>query len=141
MRNGFTLLELLLVIAIVGILGTASTSYTARFYTQNAVSNTADELASMLRTAQLYSMMGKQSGGVWGVKYTTSPKRITLFLQGSSSFDEKYDVNNSVSIIGFSQITFAHLTGLPSSSAPMTISGNGQSEGITMNSQGVISKN
>lgn len=146
MSNGYTLLELLLVIAIVAIVGVSSSAYTARFYSQNSVATTTDHLVSALRKAQFYSMMSKQNGGIWGVRYSTSPdKRITLFLQGNNSFDEHFQVKESVTISGFSEVTFTHALGLPSSTAttasPITIAGNGQSESLSVNSQGVVSKN
>ena len=91
--RGFTIIELLLVILIVSIITLMSASFYSRFLTQNAVDNTREQLVGSFRKAQTYSMMGKQNG-VWGVRYTLSPKKITLYLTGSSAFDEIYNVNN-----------------------------------------------
>src|SRR5438309_506925 len=67
MEVGFTLIELLVVMAVVSILGVMSVAFYSRFLIQNEVANTTDQFAGEFRKAQIYSMMGKQSGGVWGV--------------------------------------------------------------------------
>lgn len=142
--QGVTLIELLLVIAVISALGILSASFYSRFLTQNAVSNTSDQIVSSLRKAQLYSMSSKESAGVWGVKFTSSPRQITLFLQGNPNFDEDFSVNSAVSITGSpfdtTGITFAHLSGIPSASPNIVISGQNNLETVVVNSQGVISK-
>lgn len=139
-QAGITIIELLLVIVIVSIIGLMSVSFYSRFLTQNAVDNTVNQLVASFRKAQTYSMMGKQNG-TWGVRYTTSPKKITLYLVGNSAFDENYDVNSNITINDFSDITFAKITGLPSvPSVTITISGGNNSKIININSQGVVSK-
>lgn len=140
--RGFTLIELLLVISIVLIIGTFSAVFYTRFLTQNAVSDTQDQLIGQLRKAQIYSMMGKQNGA-WGVKYSSVTKKITLYLTGNSAFDENFTTNNNVIINGFSDLSFTRITGLPpGGSYPLTytIIGNGLSKQVIVNSQGVISR-
>lgn len=138
-QQGLTLIELILVIAIASIVTLLATPFYARFYTQNAVANLTDQLTSSLRKAQFYSMIGKQ-GGSWGVKYTMSPKQITLFLVGNSAFDENFTVGGNTTISGFSQVTFAHATGLPDVAPIITISGDSNTKTIIVNSQGIVSK-
>ena len=142
MNRGITIIELLLVVAIISTLGVMSISFYARFLTQNEVGNTVDRLIGSFRKAQVYSMMGKQNG-TWGVRYTTSPKKITLYLVGNSAFDESYDVNDNITVSGFTDITFARITGLPSGGSfplTITISGGNSSKIIDLNSQGVASR-
>ena len=125
------------------IVGALGTSYYSRLLTQNAVTNTADQLVNQLRKAQTYAMMGKESGGVWGVKYTASPKQITLFLNGSSGFDENCSLNSNITVSGLTQVTYGHATGLPTpaGSTTITITGNNEVETVTVNTQGVVSRN
>ena len=138
MNRGVTLIELLLVILIVSTIGLMSVSFYSRFLTQNAVDNSVNQLVASFRKAQTYSMMGKQNG-VWGVRHTLSPKKITLYLSGSSAFDEIYNVNDNITVTVF-DITFAKITGLPSATPTITITGGDNSKTITVNSQGVVSK-
>lgn len=145
--RGITIIELLVVVAVISTLGVLSTAFYARFLTQNAVDNVDNQLVASFRKAQVYSMMGKQNG-VWGVKYDSAAKKITLYLSGSGAFDESFSVNSNINIefsdgSDFTNITFAKITGLPpSGSYPLTItiSGGNNSKIITVNSQGVVSK-
>ncbi|MBI2049370.1 hypothetical protein HYT32_00440 [Candidatus Roizmanbacteria bacterium] len=137
--SGLTVIELLIVILLISSLGVMSVSFYARFLTQNAVDNTTTQLINSLRKAQIYSMTGRQNGS-WGVRFTTSPRRITLYLVGSSDFDESFGVSSNTSINNFTDITFAKVTGIPSSSPTITIAGNNNSKSVAVNSQGVVSK-
>lgn len=142
--RGFTFIEVIIVLAIVSTLSILAASFYSRFLTQNAVSTTRNRMVSQLRKAQIYSMTGKQSGGTWAVKYTTTPtSQITLYLQGNSAFDENYSVNSNITISPAFDLTFAHF-GAPSGAAfplTITITGNNTSKSITINSQGVVSNN
>lgn len=140
MNRGVSFIELLLTIVILSSLGIMSAAFYSRFLTQNAVDSSVNQLVASFRKAQMYSMTGKQNGS-WGVRYTASPKKITLYLVGNSSFDESYDVNDNITISGFADITFARITGLPSATANITISGGNSSKIIDLNSQGVVSRN
>ena len=140
--EGFTLIELLLVISIISIIGTFSVVFFSRFLTQNAVANTQDRLLGQLRKAQIYAMMGRQNDS-WGVDFRSNT--ITLFkgpsyLDRTIAFDEKFSENANISISGFSEIVFTKTTGLPSTFATYTITGNDSSKQITVNSQGVASR-
>lgn len=142
MSRGVTIIELLLVVVIISTLGIFSASFYARFLTQNEVGNTVDRLIGSFRKAQVYSMMGKQNG-TWGVRYTTSPKKITLYLSGNSAFDEDFSVNDNITISGFSDISFTRVTGLPSGASfplTITITGGNNTKTIQMSSQGVVSR-
>lgn len=134
---GITVIELLLVTSIMLTLGVMSISFYARFLTQNAVDNTATRLINSFRKAQIYSMTGKQNG-IWGVKYVSN--KITMYLSGNLAFDENYSVNDNITISGFTDISFAKITGLPSASGTITISGNNSSKTVVINSQGVVSR-
>lgn len=145
--RGITIIELLLVVSLISTIGLLSASFYSRFLTQNAVDNTENQLVSSFRKAQIYSMMGKQNG-TWGVKYTAATNKITLYLTGNAAFDENYSVNNNITVGGFTDITFDRITGLPkssgvpiTSSVTITITGGNNSKTITINSQGVVSKN
>ena len=135
-KQAFSLIELILVVIIVLSLGVLSTAFYSRFLNQNSVSNVSDQLVSQLRKAQVYAMSGKQNSS-WGVKYSSST--ITLFSSSSSAFDETFNVNN-ITIGGFSQVVFAKTTGIPDSTPTITISGGGNTQNVSVNSQGTVSR-
>lgn len=141
--RGFTIIELILVIAIISIIALLSSPLYSRFLLQNAVDNTVDQLSGSLRKAQVYSMMGKQSSA-WSVN--SSSNTITLYKGASfagrdPAFDEKFSVNPSVSISGMTDISYTKVTGLPTpTTATITISSGSNSKTVTINSQGVVSR-
>lgn len=141
-NKGFTLIELLLVMAIMMIVGSFSTPLYSRFLVQNSVDNHVNQLASQFRKAQLYSMIGRQNGN-WGV--TISEGNIILF-QGDSfatrntALDERFALNSSISISGFTEVVYTRVTGLPSATPTITLRGNNSVKTITVNSMGVVNK-
>ncbi|OGM74825.1 hypothetical protein A2191_02875 [Candidatus Woesebacteria bacterium RIFOXYA1_FULL_38_9] len=62
---GITLIELLLVIAIVALLGAAATPFLSSFVLRTNFDATGQKVVSSIRKAQGYAMDGKQSQ-VWG---------------------------------------------------------------------------
>lgn len=142
--RGFTLIELILVIAIISIIALLSAPFYSRFLLQNAVDNTVDQLVGSLRKAQIYSMTGKK-GSSWSVNFSSNT--LTLY-KGAPPFasraepglDETFSVNPNVSIAGMTDMTYARSTGLPTGAATIIISSGNNSETITVNSEGMVSK-
>ncbi|MEK7067868.1 MAG: prepilin-type N-terminal cleavage/methylation domain-containing protein [Patescibacteria group bacterium] len=143
MRKGFTLIELILVVALISIITAMSAVFYSRFLTQNAVLNTVDQLAGQLHKAQIYAMAGKQNSN-WGVNYGS--QIITLYSGNSydtrtAAFDEKFTVNSNISVSGLTDLNYARVTGLPiPTETTMTISGNNNTKTITVNSYGVVNR-
>lgn len=134
-KSGFSLIELILVVAIVLTLGILSTVFYSRFLNQNSVSDVSDQFASQLRKAQTYAMAGKQNCN-WGVKYNAGI--ITLFASNTNAFDETFTVNSNITVGGFSQVIFAKVTGIPDLPTTVTISGGGNTKTVSVNSQGAV---
>jgi prepilin-type N-terminal cleavage/methylation domain-containing protein len=141
--RGFTLIELLLVVAILLTLTGMTPTFYNRFLLQNAVANTTDQLAGSIRKAQIYSMVGKQNSA-WSVNYSSN--RITVykgtnFAGRDQTLDEEFSVNPAVSITWASDIQFTKLSGSQSTAVTsVTISGGNNSDVLTLNNQGVISR-
>ena len=124
-RAGFTLIELLLVVAIVSILGVSGSAIGQRFLVTNYLENKTNELASILITAQLNSMSGKENSQ-WGV--SVSGNQMTLFKGDSfatrdSSFDMSFSIPNSISVTS-DEVVFSRVVGEPDAVATYTLSSN-----------------
>lgn len=141
--KGFTLIELILVVAIMSFIALLSSPFYSRFLLQNAVGNSVDQLSGSLRKAQIYSMMGRK-GSSWSVNFSSNT--ITLYKGNSfagrdSSFDETFSINPNVIIEGVTDISFAKATGLPTpQTASITIRSGTNNKTVTVNSQGVVNK-
>lgn len=141
-EKGLTMIELLLVLALVSVVTAFSAIFYSRFLTQNAVLNTVDQITGQLHKAQLYAMMSKLNGN-WGVDYGS--QIITLYQGNSyaarnSAFDEKFTVNNNISVSGLADVNFMRVTGTPSASPTVTISGQNNIKTVTVNSFGMVSR-
>lgn len=141
--RGFTIIELILVMAIISFIAMLSSPFYARFLVQNAVDNTVDGLSGSLRKAQTYSMAGKM-GSSWSVNFSSNTITLykgTSFAGRDASFDEKFSVSPVVNVNGMTDISYSRVTGLPTpATATVTISSGSNSKTVTMNSQGVVNR-
>ena len=134
---GFSLIELLLVIAIFMILAGSSAGFYSRFINQNSVVNISDQITEEMHKAQIYAMMGKNNSS-WGVKLVGN--KLTLFSSATSAFDEDFTLASAITVSGLTAITFAKGTGLPDVISTITISGGGNLKTLIVNAQGVINR-
>ncbi len=142
-KNGFTLIELLLVVAIVSIIGVSGSAIGQRFLVTNYLENKTNELASILITAQLNSMSGKENSQ-WGV--SVSGNQMTLFKGNSyitrdPSFDTSFNIPGSISITN-DEVVFSRVVGEPDVVATYILTANdGSSSTVTVNEVGVVNVN
>ena len=142
-KKGFTLIELILIVAVMSIVAAMTPTFYSRFLLQNSVANVKDQIAGSLRKAQIQSMTSKNADS-WSVNYSSNT--ITLYKGNNfgvrdPSFDETFAVNPSVSVSGLTDLSFERVTGLPTpTSATITINSGNNSDTITVNSQGVVNK-
>lgn len=139
---GFTLLELVLVIAIITTLGALSSVFYTGFLSQNAVANTQNQLLGSIRKAQFYSMIGK-GNSTWGIHYgsgTITLFKGTTYSSRDPSYDETFSYNTTTAITGGNDITFNRLSGSIASATAITISSNTSTKQILINSEGVASR-
>lgn len=137
--QGFSLIELLLVITIIALLGTAILPVGSSFLIRNHLKNKTNEVVSSLRLAQINTLAGKENSQ-WGLYI--SANKIIMF-KGSSyavpgtSFDQSYDIPASITITQ-TEIVFDKLTGNPNTTANIAISSNLDSHTVSVNEVGVV---
>ena len=139
-RRGFTLLELLLVIALLLAIGVPAAVFSTRFIYQMAVRDAAEGLTGMIREAQALAISGKQHSS-WGVKYGSD--KLTLFSGDSyssrnQSLDQILAINPNVNMSGFSEIVFAYPQGFPDQEFSITVSHGNISESFSVNREGTV---
>jgi len=133
--RGVTLIELLLVIAIIALLGATTIPVGSGFLIRNNFHNSTNELISSLRIAQINSLSGKENRQ-WGVEISSSA--IKMYAVGDTAFDQTYDIPGGVSITT-DTIIFDQLTGNSDATANLTVSNSGgDSRSITVNQLGVV---
>lgn len=142
-QRGVSLIEIILVIAIIALIGATTIPAGSAFLIRNHLRNKANELATSLRIAQINTLVGKEDSQ-WGVHISSSQiimfKGATYSAPGTS-FDQDYDIPASISITQ-TEVVFDKLTGNPNSTATITVSSNaGDSNTVTVNEVGAVNVN
>lgn len=138
-KNGVTLIELLLVIALIALIGATATPFLSRFVLQTNHDTAIDNLVGSIRKAQEYAMDGKDNE-TWGVCLSSGNIRLYSGSCGSPTFQEEFDVASSISISNLSDTTF-NIRGEPSGALNITVSSAIDSNSIQMNSAGGLTVN
>lgn len=138
--KGFTLIEVTLTMALLAIIFIVAAPFYGRFIFSQEVSIVQDELQGSLSKARFFSMMGKNDT-VWGVGIENSQIIVfqgPSFVDRDTSLDETFDIHPRVTVSGVSPIVFTRPAGRPSSELEITLSGNGETKVLRMNSEGVL---
>ena len=138
---GFTLVEMLLVIAVIVVLFGITAPIYFSFQTRNDLDLAATTFVYVLRRAQTLAE-GGESDAEWGVR--TDPGRITLF-RGSNfatrdqNFDEIFTFPQHIVASGNAEIIFMRITGIPVSPGIMVLTNaSGALRTVSINVKGSV---
>lgn len=138
---GFTLLEVMLVIATIAVLAAISVPVYSNLQVKNDLDVATNTTLQTLRRAQTLSQ-AVDGDSTWGIKLQISD--ITLFKGASYStrdtnFDESYTLNGNVTPTGVTEVVFSKLLGIPNTTGTLTLtSSNNDVQNITLNSKGFL---
>lgn len=135
--KGFTLLEIILVVALILFLFGISMPVYQTMLFGSEVESGNKILVSTLRKAQTQSM-ASVSDAKWGVKLFSN--NLVLFKGDSydardSSADSAYTLPATFVISGPTEIVFSKKYGIPSATGTITLSLNGKTANILINSK------
>lgn len=141
LRQGLTLLELALSIALISILTAITIPVYQSFQVKNDLDLTTTQVAQTLRRAQVLSQ-AIDSGTSWGVAIADG--NITLFKGASyaardSDYDETTEFPNSLTASGLTEVVFSTMYGFPDTTGTLTLtSTTNESRTLTLNEKGTI---
>lgn len=138
--GGFTLIELILVIALISIIGATASPFLSNFILRNNYETTTDKLVSTLRKAQQYSIQGKQNV-TWGACLISGVIRLYRGSCASPTFAEDFDVPSTITISGFTDTTFSRLRGEPNLALVISIISDIGTKTVRVNAAGMIAGN
>ena len=142
MNTGFTMIEVMLSLAILAILAGISTPIYQSFQVRNDLDIAAVTIAQSMRRAQTLSQ-AVDGDNTWGVDVQSGS--ITVYKGASyaardATYDELFDMPTSITPSGIGGVVFAKFTGLPQTIGAIILTSNAnETRTITINSKGVVS--
>ncbi|MFZ2192694.1 MAG: prepilin-type N-terminal cleavage/methylation domain-containing protein [Candidatus Moraniibacteriota bacterium] len=140
-RKGFTLIEIMLVIALMVLISSISVPVYQSFQVKNDLEASSNDLVQSLRRAQVLSQ-ANEGDSTWGVKILSGG--IVVFKGASYSardvaYDEVFEIATSIVSSGISEVVFGKLSGLPQTSGDIILTtSNGDVRTISINIKGII---
>lgn len=143
-KKGFTLIEVLLVIALGTVLTALALPVGFRFYQFQVADEAATGVLSALRNAESHARLGRE-GSSFGIKFL--PASYVVF-QGDTyatrlvARDELFSLPTDTDIISTAdEIVFARVTGVPSATGTIALTLYGRTHVIQINDEGVVTQN
>lgn len=140
LNKGFTLLELLLSIALISVLAGFSLPIYRTLIKKNDLDIAVNSIAASMRRAQILSQA--VDGDIsWGVKVQSGS--IVVFKGASyttrdTAYDESFDLQSSTNPSGTTEVVFAKLTGLPQSTGTTTLTSESDTRTVSINAKGMV---
>jgi prepilin-type N-terminal cleavage/methylation domain-containing protein len=141
-QHGFTLLELLLSVAIITMLVGMSLPVYESFVRRNDLDLTTQRVADVVRRAEVYAR-GSSGDSAWGVEFLSTG--ITLFRGSTYSsrntaYDETVTLPGTVTVSGTTELIFSRLSGFPNAAGSIALaSTTNDTRTITVNAKGMVS--
>ncbi len=140
--SGFSLLELLVVIALMGMLFGMTVPIGVGYIGKNNVTVAKETVVNTLRTAQ-HNAVNMQQDSKWGV-YTQTNSLILYvgdtYATRETTFDLPHDLPNGIVITSGLDINFTKLAGEASTNATIIVShSQSPSKTVQINTDGIIS--
>jgi type IV pilus assembly protein PilE len=140
-EEGFTLLELLLSVVIIGLLTAMSLPVYETFARRNDLDLTTQTIAAAMRRAETYAR-GENYDSNWGIKFQSNSATLyrgTAYATRTAGFDEIISIPGSITASGLDDIQFAKMTGIPVTTGSLTLSSTtNDTRTITLNAKGMV---
>lgn len=141
-EHGFTLIEMLLSVMIIGMLVSLSLPIYQSFQARNDLDVTTESVANMLRRAQTYAR-GVQDDSVWSVRIQNGSAVLykgATYASRDTTYDETTTIPSTFAVAGLSDITFSKLLAVPSTTGNVTLTGTtNDTRTVTINAEGMVS--
>lgn len=141
-KNGFSLIELILVVAIISIIAASTAPFISRFLTENNLEVATDKVISTVRKSQAYAMANKDNQ-TWGFCMRGNSIRLYSGSCTTPTHNEDFALTR-VTVNGLTDVNFtgtAGARGEPSNSVVITISNDAGVRTVSMNAAGGITIN
>jgi prepilin-type N-terminal cleavage/methylation domain-containing protein len=139
--SGYTLLEIMLVVAIIGGIGAFSIPVYQASIARADIRTVTAHTAQSARRAQLLAQ-ASDGDSQWGFSVQSGSLTVfrgATFASRDSTFDEVYTYSTSIVPSGVSEVVYSKVFGLPSTTGTVTFtSPTGEIKTVTINAKGTI---
>ncbi len=139
--HGFTLIELIVTIAMLTTLAGIAIPVYNTFFTSSELNLATEGVVRMLRRAQTYSRGSNFDSG-WGVRVQVGSATLykgSSYATRDTSYDENILIASSMTPSGISEISFSKLTAQPNTTGTITFANQTETRTITVNAKGTVS--
>lgn len=141
-KTGFTLVEMILVLAMLAILFSMASPFYQKYQSKNDLDLAVISVAQNLRRAQTLAQ-AVDNNSSWGLYLQSGSLTVfrgTSYLTRDSGFDEKISMPDVVVPSGLNEVIFAKFTGWPLNVGIITLTNTSINEikNITINSKGMV---
>lgn len=141
-RRGFTLLEMLLSIAIIGVLAGLSVPVVQTFQNRNDLDIAAFSFVESARHAHTLAT-GVSGDTAWGVHATSGAITLfrgTSFAARDAAYDHVTSIPTSITVSGTSTFVFSPVSGKPTAGGTITFTSvNNDERDVVVNAHGALS--
>lgn len=141
MKRGFSLIEVLLSVALMALIAVMSIPLSANLLARNNLDVAATTIAQGLRRAQVLSE-AVQGDSTWGLGVQGG--NITVFKGATyagrdATYDESSELPPSITPSGLTSVVFSHRQGLPDTVGTFTLTSyTNETRTITINAKGTL---
>ncbi len=133
-KKGFTLIELIVVLAVVAIVTTISWSALSGMKNRANVNNACGQVSAMINKTRNYALSGKKVNGVVPASFTVSVNGSDVTIAGGGTTMETYTIPGGVNCVSSSSwsSTYNVPNAVGTSSASITCSSNNVSRTVVV---------
>ncbi len=139
--RGFTLPEVLLSLAIIGIIGGMTIPMYSTFMVRNDLDIAATSIAQNLRRAQALAQAGDGDTS-WGLRVGVGSILVykgASYMLRDSTFDENTSIPTTIVPSGITEVTFEKVSGLPQTTGTFTLTSQANEiRNVTINQKGMV---
>lgn len=142
--RGFTLLELLLSMAMIAVLAGIGVPIVVRAQTKNDLDTAVSVWVSTLRRAEVLAQ-AVDGDSQWGGKIQNGSVVLfkgTSYATRDTNFDEVFSLPTTITVSGVSEIVMDKLSGYPTATGTTTLTSSvatGDNASVIISSKGVVS--
>lgn len=138
--RGFTIIEVLIVVAILAVLLGIGLPLTIRFYQTYQISTLSENTLNMIRSAQEKARSGLGAHGIHAEPGGITLYRGTSYALRDTAFDEREEIPSSITFLGTLDFQFMPPLGRPVSAGMITLQNVHRTDTISVNVQGLVQK-